>query len=340
MGTKNIDGALKQYFSQHLLEEPKDQAFFHSQFNPIARAVAERIAKYSKSIGEDSDQFKDRLSDAYDVITSIRYATNEDIHIRSRLSAEQQARRDKREYRWGEHTIWYHGDLQLAFQKDYQSEYARKVEVDILQGEAVKYLLRPWMENQQLEWIIVDALTFATVTSFGEELKQHARGAGFLGLNFAYFSTKGNITKMMWKRSQHRLTVQLAKAAIFFGMPIAVGWYFFNKGYQEWMIVGGVAYGALLTIVLLYKILRRLFPGEPKSQFDKYGDYLDLLGEMWVTYDLLQGTVVSPTLLRERLLDAANKGAVWPGAIFSILDHVIQRNPAVWGAWDEARYRE
>jgi hypothetical protein len=338
-GTKSIDEALAQYLSGHLVEKPKDDRYFYSQYNTIAQTIAKSIAKYSKSIGEDSDQFEDRLQDAFDRITSIRDATNEDVGRENWLSSEQKARRDKRKHKWTEHAIWYHGEAQFAFQEGYESEYMRKVDVDSLQEEAIKYLRRPWMENEDLERIVTDALMFATVTAFGEELKQYAPGVSIFGLNLAYFSAKGNIMKMMWKRTQYRLTAQIVKVAVFLGVPIAAGWYFFNKGYQDWVVLGGIAYGTVLAVVVLYKVLRRLFRGKPKSVFEKYDDYLELLGELWVTYDLLKGRVVSPTLLKERLLDAAKKGAVWPGAIFSILDHAIQRNPAVWGASDESAYR-
>jgi hypothetical protein len=280
----------------------------------------------------------DRLNDAFDVLTSIRFATNEKAHYSSfsdEESEEKQAEREK-----AEHTIWYHGNTLFAFQEGFESEYSRKVEVDSLREEARKYLLRPWMENEQLEWVIVDALTFSTVTGFGEEIKQHAPGlVSVLGLNMAYFSAKGNVNKMMWKRVQYGLTKFAIKLAVFIGGPIAVGWYLWNVGYQDQVSIAGAIYIGLLFLYFAYRFLRWIFGKKQQPELEKYEEYLDTLNHMMTAYDILGGAVISPTAFREGLLDTARKGAAWPGAIFSILDHAIQRNPAIWGGEESDKYR-
>ncbi len=333
-----IANTLQKYLEKHLPKPSKDEAnrwSFYSQFNEIAKQVGRRIAEYSKSRGENSDQFEDRLQDAFDVLTSIRYATNEqarDSWLEDDESKERMAEREK-----AKHTIWFHGDALFAFQQGYESEYARKVEVEPLQQEARKYLLRPWMENEQLEWIIVDALAFSTVTSFGEELKQYTPGpVSFLGLNMGYFSAKGDVHKMLWKQIEYGLIKFVVKVATFLGAPIALGWYFFNRGREGGVLIAGTIYAALLMLYVVYRALRRMFGKKSETIVEKYQD---VLNDMFLTYDMLKGEVISPTAVRAQLLDTARRGAVWPGAMFSILDHAIRRNPAVWGNAECDTYR-
>lgn len=333
-----IGVALEKYLERHLPKPPKDEStssHFYSQFNEIAKAVAKSVAEYSQSRGESSERFEDRLNDAFDVLTSIRYATNEKTHID--WSEEEEGEGKKAEREKAEHTIWHHGETLFAFQKGYESEYAKKVDVENLEQEARRYLTRPWMENGELERIIVDAIAFSEVVSFGEELKQHAPGpVTFLDLNPAYFSAKGNLIKMGWKQFQYGLTKLVVKAAIFIGGPIALGWYFWNRGHEDQVIIGGAAYVGLVVLYFVYRILRRVFGKKPKTILEK-GE--DLLVDMHGAYGMLKGPVVSPTAAREQFLDTARRGAVWSGVIFSMLDHAIQRSPALWDATEHDTYR-
>lgn len=340
-GSADIDAAVKNYLDENLLkptENEENSWSFHSQFNEIAGQVAQSVTRYCKDHGEDSSQCVDKLSDAFDILTSIRYATNEKTHHNSFSDEESEEKKVEREKT--DHTIWYHGNALFAFQEGFESKYSRKVEIDYLQEEARKYLLRPWMENERLEWIIVDALTFSAVTGFGEEIKQHALGpVSILGLNMAYFSAKGNIKKMIWKRIQYGLTKFGIKLAVFIGAPVAIGWYFWSVGYQDKVSIAGAIYIGLMVLYLSYRFLRWIFGKKQRPELGKYEEFLDTLNHMMAAYDMLGGAVVSPTAFRQRLLDTARKGAAWPGAIFSILDHAIQRNPAIWGAEERDRYR-
>ncbi len=320
-GSADIDAAVKDYLDENLLKPTKNEensGSFHSQFNEIAGQVAQSVTRYCKDHGEDSWRCVDKLSDAFGILTSIQFATNEKAA----------------------HTIWYHGNAFFAFQEGFESNYSRKVWIDYLQEEARKYLLRPWMENERLEWIIVDALTFGTVTGFGEEIKKHdPRPVSILGFNTAYFSAKGNLDKMAWKTIQHRLTKFGIKLAVFIGAPIAIGWHFWSVGYEDKVSIAGVIYIGLMFLYLAYRFWRWISGKKQRPELEEYKEFYSTLIDMMAVYDVLGGAVISPTAFRERLLDTARKGAEWPGAIFSILDHAIQRNPAIWGAEERDKYR-
>jgi predicted negative regulator of RcsB-dependent stress response len=325
-GDKSIDSVLKERLNKVLLKESGSRAKY-SQYNALIKEIAPKVAQYSKSIGEDSFQFEHRLHDAFDVLKSIRFATNQDV----RESAEKDEL-EENEFP-PEHIVWHHGDTVRVFREGYNSEHSRKVEVDSLEEEAFKYLMRPWMESEFLEHLIVDALIFAEVTTFGESVKQSMpSGLGSLwdSINYDfYYSVHGDVEKMTWKHLKYGLAKLALKTGFVTGIPIIAGWYFWSRGYHDQVTLVGLVYSAIVIAVLLMKKVMRQLRGQQPSPYEKK---YELWQKMFRAYALLQKQVVSPTYLRDQLLAVAKEGAIWPSAIFAVLDHAIKRNPAIWGA--------
>ena len=51
----------------------------------------------------------------------------------------------------------------------------------------------------------------------------------------------------------------------------------------------------------------------------------------------LEGPVVNPTMVKEAMLKAKEKGAVWDGAAWSIIDRAITIDPGRHGDYDNSR---
>lgn len=300
---------------------------FHSQFNEILKQVGTNIVFYSNSRGENVHQFKAKVDDAFNILGSIRFATNDELRERNLLKDLEDlgpgAERD-----WGEHTIWRHGDLALAIKQGFGSKHQRKIEADELQREVIKYLSRPWMENSQLERIIVDALAYCEISGFAEHVKM-----GAFPFDGTYFQAGGNVERMFWLRLQRRLV----KATLLLGIPIGLGWYFWNHGYGSEVMVAAAGGAGLIMLYLGYRLVRWILGTKPQTGAEKNQE---LLMHMCGVYDMLGKEVVSPTALREQLMETTRRGALWPGAMFSILDYAIRRNPVVWGNTEQDEYRE
>jgi hypothetical protein len=52
--------------------------------------------------------------------------------------------------------------------------------------------------------------------------------------------------------------------------------------------------------------------------------------QMYRVWLLLEGPTVNPTLVREIMVKTRDQGAVWDMPVWSIIDRVIQHDPAVW----------
>jgi hypothetical protein len=307
---------------------------FYSQFNDLARQITERIAHYSMAHGESRDECGARLRDAFRLLTSVRAATNEYTRPKWSRPGVGEAvtyRADPEQA----HTIWGHGDVQAALEEGYASDHARKVDVTALQAEARRYLLRPWMENELLEWIIVDALMFATLTASGEDLKMRSGPLNIWGVNKLYFSATGNVTRMFWKRIRADLEKFVVTVAIFVAAPLFAGLYSWRRGHTDAVVLAGSTYAGLLVLYFAYTAFRSIVTRKRRAALETHSE---LLTSMWSAYQMMNGEVISPAAVRELLLDTARRGASWPGAIFAVLDHAIRRNPALWRSADTDRY--
>ena len=58
---------------------------------------------------------------------------------------------------------------------------------------------------------------------------------------------------------------------------------------------------------------------------------------MYDVWRSLEGPVVNPTMVKEAMLKAKEKGAVWDGAAWSIIDRAITIDPAVMVEYDNSR---
>jgi hypothetical protein len=85
---------------------------------------------------------------------------------------------------------------------------------------------------------------------------------------------------------------------------------------------------------------RWLFADKEAEMTDSQRDASRLFPKlMHDTYRTLDGPVVDPTRVKRALDAAAEKGAVWEGAVYAILNRVIARDPTAWVADDSHSYR-
>jgi hypothetical protein len=142
---------------------------------------------------------------------------------------------------------------------------------------------------------------------------------------------------MFWHRLKRYLTKLATKFAILIGLPLTAAIYALKKGYDAEVILGGSGYLILLCLFFLCRSVYRFLKGKKD---DPQKDKLDLWGNMIRVYENLGNLAISPTFIRQQLATVSDKGAIWPSAVFTILDNVINRNPAIWGVDDNLKYEK
>lgn len=181
-----------EFLKEKLL--PVERSYFYSQYNMILKQIADKISEYSIEMNEDEDDFENRLYDAFEIVrlmkTAVKIENEQELEEETK-NIDLQGETTKKE----DHEIWVHGNIQQAFYQGFESEHSKKIDREWLTEIAIKYLHRPWVENELLEWILVDSLMFGELVGVGESIKQYSP-KGLFNLNENYYAAKGNIKEM------------------------------------------------------------------------------------------------------------------------------------------------
>jgi hypothetical protein len=51
---------------------------------------------------------------------------------------------------------------------------------------------------------------------------------------------------------------------------------------------------------------------------------------MCKVYQLLNGRVFNPRMIKAEILKSNDRGAVWNNAIYALIEHVVQTNTGIW----------
>lgn len=115
-------------------------------------------------------------------------------------------------------------------------------------------------------------------------------------------------------------------AARYLAPPIIIAGLYF-LGYTTVAITVAILYAAYLAgHIALWPSRYR----QRKEEEREWQDHIDRLSMMIKVYSLCSPPVINPTMLREELLKVTEVGAVFQGAVFAILDRIIQRDRAVF----------
>lgn len=325
------------FLEKHLLSE-KALRPFGSQFNQIVKQVANKVARFSIESKEDKLQFEDRLWDAYEIIYETKHGILFSIEDNNELE-ESQGKNKKATKE--DHVIWRHGNILETFNQGYEFEYSKEVDRDYITHQAIKYLQRPWMENELLEWIFVDSLIFSEVRGYGEKIKRYSPKASFKNIKKEmknYHAAKGNVKEMEKLKIKQYFSSIGNKFFGFFIFPLFIAYFSYYNFSPQWAVIGSVVYFGLLISFLLVLFTVRFFAKNKNDQVREIKQHAELLYDMINVYEILKSGTISPKYFREKLYEASIKGAVWPSSVFIIVDHAIERNPALWNAPASSRY--
>jgi hypothetical protein len=278
---------------------------------------------------EDEDHLSDRLSKAHEILMSVWYAAAPEIATYrqpEKPDANQQKIIDK-----AKATIWKRRDPKRSFAEGFQSDNHTAFDQDDFHGTVADYLKEQWLRHPVLDWIMLDMMVSRELSAFGEELKQKwlPGPRGKFGLVHArYFDTKGDLQKMTmpdWKRIG-------AKFLLLIALPVGAIYSAFYFGYQSVGVTISGLYAALIAVWLAVKVLRFIvrIGYAVTGKTHPLAKPFVIWEQMYEVWKLLKGPTVNPTLVREMMVRARDQGAVRDVPAWSIIDRVIQHDPAVW----------
>jgi hypothetical protein len=214
--------------------------------------------------------------------------------------------RDKEEEK--PRNFWYHQSFDLFHLDD--STRGFDIDKGGLVDAASWYLGRPDIRSNRLDWVFLDAIIFAELEAYADHVFTSKAGTG---INWA--ATLAN-------RSQGRYYVLLIVFGIvglalrYAAMP-AIAYLLFVNGHDVWAVV--VAGLWVLGLAWQFGTYPIRYRARRKAR--------KLLQHLVDLHQILGGSTISPRKLKEALDKATTDGVVLDGAVFTIVDRIVARDP-------------
>ena len=236
-------------------------------------------------------------------------------------------RKQKKNYA---HHIWLHGDVVTAFAEGYES--AASVHLADKEGlveDAIRYLQRPWMQDDYLEWVMIDAIMFEEVLTFGEYVKEKISSDSHILLDRTYWEAKGStkqIKSLLLKKGLKTLGLELfwlfVSPALFAFLFVLL-----KPEYSHNLFWGVPVY---IIVLISYFFMRKDRRSRELEKIEKKLKDSELHAHMAADYNHLIQKVVDPAYFKEGLLRTTTLGAHWPDVIFPLLENAIRRDSPIW----------
>lgn len=269
-----------------------------NQFYLLVMDLRVKVRDRSLSEKLDPSVYENRLYKLLDFVSDLRSALNHDaVYTPDEKKNEQH--------------VWYHqADYQITGlgKKDNEPEIYR---VGLLEAAAT-YLANPWLQHDQIDWIFVDSLIFAEISDYRESI---LTGQALGRINWSYIFTGGDIEKTYW--------FQLKKALSFFTLqyiaPPAIIFVLYYFQYEATSLIAGAVYAVYL---LLHVVLWPLRYRKRKLEQKTLQNHLNRLQKMINAYYYCKPPIISLATMRTYLNKAVEAGAIFDGALFSILKKI------------------
>jgi hypothetical protein len=281
---------------------------------------------------EDTEQLYERLSKTHDILWNVWHAGAPEIATRWWKENEKPSEAEQKIIDKARVTVWKRRDPKRSFEEGFESEHYTAFNQSDFHATVADYLQERWLRHPVLDWVMVDMMVSRELSAFGEELKKTfmpgPRDDLFFGVHARYYKTNGDLQKMKMPDWESIWT----KAFWAIGAPAGAIYGAFHFGYEGLgasllglyaaTIAGWVGLKVLRFIIRVgYAIVGKTHPrAKPFLLWD----------QMYQVWKLLEPPIVNATLVREMMVKTRDQGAVWDSPVWSIIDRVIQHDPAVW----------
>lgn len=292
--------------SKEFWERNKIRCVGYSQYEPLLRKLLKKIQNLRDEQNFQRLEYQHKLEDAEEILNDIVFSFK---------------------YNWNnapKEKFWWGYGNNLSFEKPKEWSEASPIDSNELDSATAKYLARPWMQLNKLDWYIINAFVIDEILRLGDGIRS---GSAFGKTNFVYSMSsalsKGNpVGTQLWKIGLSILFFILnwlllpiiAVLAYIYDYPQTAKWVAIMFGIQ-------VLYNiAILPWRIIYWRRARILK---KSLVKKLEHLIQIHLISYVE-------TINPSVLRKKIADLETEGILVKPAVYSILDRAIQRDPAVF----------
>ena len=292
---------IERAFWQKLTEDQGEDRYF-SQYRIVFENLIPKVRQSAKNEHLSKIEYELKLKEAKEVVDDIALA----------LSAGWKEKKEG----W----IWFQPTLDcLKFRPDSWWD-ASPVNKSQLDAATVRYLQRPWMQLNLLDWYILNGYVFDELARVSDSIKS---GEAIGIINWAYLFSGGDFEKTIYWRAAFQLLKFVARWIL--GPAVIILVFYF--GYQQVANWLAVFYGLYLLIQVAFfprRYLRR------KAVQKQLNDLEDKLRRLINVYQSSSVEIFNPSRLRELIAKTESEEVFFRPAVYSILDRAIERDAAVF----------
>jgi len=256
-----------------------------------------------------------RLNDLEAIVSDLRLALRGcEEEVAPRLSQSERLRHQALST-----TLWSHLKPEIAFQKGTKSDHFIHVDRDLINQTIERYMRSPWLANDVLEWMMVNASVYHKVVSFGESIKANVKGVSEA---LRAVDIGGRVRRMAL-----RTAGVFGELSAFVVAPIAAAVLAPNYITDRVVLwIPPVAIGCLTvyTAVRMTLLFRR------RHEKQRIGKAMAQWSAMCMAYRSLERPVASLARVTEELRRAAARGAIWSQSTFALLKFATARGIQAW----------
>ena len=300
------------------------------------KRVAEIVYLFSIEKGETAEQTKERLSDAR--VLFLNLLTTLVSRREWPLPDDLANNYFKEELKlWLEREIWHHRDDLLSefINRGYRGDEDFNFRRRYVSSFGAALIERPWLDSRYMEWVIVDALVCNAVRQCGAFILASEPNNHY----FLFVDGTGRTRKGMKHLGRVILIRWIMRLLLLLVLPLGGIWYGLWSGNALSLFTGAAVGGLYLCwsayVTIRAEVIQLLGRQLPRTALQSK---VELWDSMHRAYRMLDGAVVDPTRLMRALDAATEKGAVWDGAVYAILNRAIARDPIAWVTNDSHAY--
>jgi hypothetical protein len=206
---------------------------------------------------------------------------------------------------------WYHQQFDPFRTNDATRGF--DIERGTLLEVASGYLSNPEGRTNRLDWIFLDAIVFEELDAYANKVITTRAGTGF---NWAtIFSPRNQL-------QYFGLSVLFWVLGILFSYvaPLALAYYLYTSAHP----IGAAVTAGIWALLLAWRVITYPLRWQARRKARKLVKHLIDL------YTILGDSTISPTHWKKMLETAAAEGVVLDGAVFTIIDRAIDRDPTAF----------
>lgn len=207
--------------------------------------------------------------------------------------------------------VWMHQAVDIFKANDAKRGF--EIDKSELSQVAAEYLSHPEIRTNMLDWQLLDSIIFQELDAYAYNAL-HTRGG--TGVNLAASFAGGNPAKYYGLQFVFGI---VGFVFAYLAFP-ALAVFLLIREHEIWAVV----IAGLWALNLVFKMIS--FPARRRAR-KKAAELLQNLVDL---YGVLGNSTISPRKLKESLDSAAAAGVVLDGAVFTLVDRMIARDPTAF----------